>query len=1056
MKIPPLTLIPAGAGSGKTYTLQTRLAEWVAAGAVAPERIVAVTFTKAAASELRDRIRGELVSAGRIEESLRLDRAYISTIHSFGLRLLTEFAFEAGDTPVPRQVNKDEQDVLIRRVLARTDKADDVLHRLESYGYKYDGGTNTTGETQFRNDVTDLIAKLRTVELLPGDTRLARHMEDRIRKLYGKPKDGQVLKQALLKAVRQLLKDFSDSQVIHATSEAARKDLSRDFDNLKRAAEVQPLDTDWGLWQALRELRTSNSRTSLPEGYDERAQAVMAAANALPTHSGPLETALGHYGPMLAAALDTLHRYGDEKKAAGLLDYTDMLARSYGLLKLIPDVLHALRDRVDCLVIDEFQDTNPVQFSLLWSLQRAGIPALVVGDLKQAIMGFQGADPQLMEQLVAQNPKAIDPLRANWRSVPALMGWINPIGRGLFGEDYVELEPKADFKSKLTPLEVVDVDFPSVPILPKIADTVLRIRALLEDDSQQVWDGELKKHRPIRPADVAVLCYTHTRLGHFADALRSLGIRTRLADDGWFASRVVQITFHALSWVADPSDDHAALYLAVTELGASNLEWELSALIEGDDLSDPVLDTLSPLTDLAPDTDSPTVVHRVIEALGLYDQIAQWPDAAQARANLFRLQAEAEEFADINRDALESGGRYGSGVPTFLSWLASRVEIKNGDGQPDPHVQDENAVELVTWHAAKGREWPVVVVGGMDIDIGPKLPAWAIAYQDFSDLGSILEKAVLDVYPKFHAPQTNEKFIEPQMENFLLECKRLLYVALTRAKEKVILEWPSHREDKGEMTYWGLLKHSAKLELNGNEMTVAGKTFPCNVIKAKRESAESLDDGKGVMEAGSLPRLGRRAIVAGTLPTDLTPEAVTPSSLEGVPVGKEPKLTEGKYGKPIRVFTDLAPMQRGLVLHRCFELLSGHPERANNLTDPGGRPLDETIQKAITRAVRDFDQWVEDNWNPVSVERELPFISLDTNGSVVNGVMDLLVETEAGFWIIDHKSDQIDDLGARFAVYLPQLNTYANAVRQARPDKPVLGVGINWIGRGEVSWVNVT
>ena len=62
--------------------------------------------------------------------------------------------------------------------------------------------------------------------------------------------------------------------------------------------------------------------------------------------------------------------------------------------------LEALAERVDCLVIDEFQDTNPLQFSLLWLLQKVGIPTLIVGDLKQAIMGFQGADPRLMERLL--------------------------------------------------------------------------------------------------------------------------------------------------------------------------------------------------------------------------------------------------------------------------------------------------------------------------------------------------------------------------------------------------------------------------------------------------------------------------------------------------------------------------------------------------------------------------------------------------------------------------------------------------------------------------------
>ena len=109
MTLPSLTIIPAGAGSGKTYTIQQQLGEWVSEGAVAPERIVAVTFTEAAASELRERISAKLLDANQTEAALKLDQAYISTIHGFGLRILSEFSFDAGTSPQPRLLNEDEK-----------------------------------------------------------------------------------------------------------------------------------------------------------------------------------------------------------------------------------------------------------------------------------------------------------------------------------------------------------------------------------------------------------------------------------------------------------------------------------------------------------------------------------------------------------------------------------------------------------------------------------------------------------------------------------------------------------------------------------------------------------------------------------------------------------------------------------------------------------------------------------------------------------------------------------------------------------------------------------
>ena len=83
--IAPMTIIPAGAGSGKTYTVQQRLGEWIENGLIESNRIVAVTFTEAAASELRERIRSHLLSIGRLDDAIKLDQSYISTIHGFGL-----------------------------------------------------------------------------------------------------------------------------------------------------------------------------------------------------------------------------------------------------------------------------------------------------------------------------------------------------------------------------------------------------------------------------------------------------------------------------------------------------------------------------------------------------------------------------------------------------------------------------------------------------------------------------------------------------------------------------------------------------------------------------------------------------------------------------------------------------------------------------------------------------------------------------------------------------------------------------------------------------------
>jgi ATP-dependent exoDNAse (exonuclease V) beta subunit len=113
--------------------------------------------------------------------------------------------------------------------------------------------------------------------------------------------------------------------------------------------------------------------------------------------------------------------------------------------------------------------------------------------------------------------------------------------------------------------------------------------------------------------------------------------------------------------------------------------------------------------------------------------------------------------------------------------------------------------------------------------------------------------------------------------------------------------------------------------------------------------------------------------------------------------------------------------------------------------------LDKKILSQLGSTVTDFDRWLTGRFQPLQVMREVPLLGLDVRGSVVSGVLDLLVETTGGYWILDHKSDITDDPVARFEAYLPQLRCYADLVGKAFPGKPVLGVGIHWISYGKVN-----
>ena len=236
MSLPPLTVIPAGAGSGKTYTIETTLGDWVEHGKISADRIVAVTFTEAAASELRERIRGRLLKLGRYADALKLDAAYISTIHSFGLRLLTEYALDTGFSPIPRLLNEHEQNILVRLALARTEEADEIATNLQRYGYKFDFSSQKSPEDNFKDDILRTVALFRSIGWTHRNNNYADYAVGWIRDRYGNVVEASKLTESLQKYVQKLLDRFPENLAReYGKNATAKKEFNRDFQNLHRA-----------------------------------------------------------------------------------------------------------------------------------------------------------------------------------------------------------------------------------------------------------------------------------------------------------------------------------------------------------------------------------------------------------------------------------------------------------------------------------------------------------------------------------------------------------------------------------------------------------------------------------------------------------------------------------------------------------------------------------------------------------------------------------------------------------------------------------------------------
>ncbi len=1045
-----LVIVPAGAGAGKTHRIKAQLADWVKRRIVRPERILAVTFTEAAASELRERIRAGLLADGLVAEAMAVERAYVSTIHGLGLRLLTEHALAAGASPQPRHLGDAERDLLIRQALAHAKALDPIKAEPERFGYEANWQKGETVEDGLRGRVLAMIDLLRSLGDVGQDPGLIAPALARLDAVYGKVlSDPVAARDGLFQAVQAMLAAFPDGGMATVTAKGPRETLEKNHALFKRVArDPDLLDRDWRIWQSLRDVFSSNSRTKTPDGYDDLAAAIIQAANALPTHPGPLEDAKLHLRCLIACAQEVMAAYEARKKALGLIDFADMITGAERLLRTDPSVRQAVLDEIDCVIIDEFQDTNPVQFALLWQLGQRAPRTLLVGDVKQSIMGFQGADPRLSQALAATNPAAMQPLDRNWRSTPAVMEFINALGAGLFGAGYNPLAPTREAVPGPA-LEVLNVvQGRSVRKCSKPQEHVAERIARILTNEETVTDRQTGAIWPARPSDVALLVCRHATAARYAGELRARGVPVRIAEDGWAQSPMVLAARAALSYAANPSDVHSGLLLRTLGPDPMPLQDALAAQIDGRLADDPCLMRLAALSDRLVALPIPSALDLVLAAAGLRQWALGQPDAAQARADLLRLEAEAAEFDAAHRDLKAASGFHGETAKVFLGWLDARSDESEFDRRPDPSANSAEAVEIVTWHGSKGREWPITVVAEFDFGIEERPGTTSTTFDALDridDMSAVLASARLIHTPLFAAPEAQARFIEDRRTDFEANARNLLYVALTRARDRLVLEWPGFLKERDEETpaarcLFHVLEDGCAPLLMGGKLRVGKADFAAEIRQLPEQAGLTTFGGGATLNA---PRPGR----PDALPSvPLTPWRLQPS--QAVMAGAAPACRSVDIGAPWpKTSSDAA---RGAALHLALRCCLTRPNLAPSL--PLATGLDPALLELVAERAQALKAWL----NAVGFTElrcELPVLGHSAAGAEIPGIIDLLAIGPTGCLLIDHKSGGAGDgLGP----YWPQLSTYAEVVRALLPASPLQAVAVFWIDHGRLAIAEMT
>ncbi len=828
-------MVSAGAGSGKTYTLTQRIAYALEGDGGQPyidsiSQVMAITFTKKAAAELKSRIKGKLMGMGLVEEALKVDDAWISTIHGMCSRILREHALELGIDPAFSVVSEtDEQEfraLAFDNVIQRLEEegAEDLLSFMRQVGVR----SASPGGTSIEALVGQLTARALSlpdgfdavvVPQVEGNPSMLMRQQvergeeliaciDALPKLGKKDESARDEAQDALQKASEYLQSCGNATTFTSPEFDAARFVEAFYAFPKTDKKFHVKDSDPMFFAQYR------------SDYAEASAQVEAALSAVE---------LGYVARLARAVDEEYHQV----KGHSALDNTDLLRLAYAALCQNAAVAAAYKGRFKLIMVDEFQDTDELQVAIIGALAEEGYTNVcTVGDAQQSIYRFRGADVNVFfgyrEMLQGSCPKAnFVNLPDNFRSHADVLSFVDAVFSQpqVFGKNFLSLAPKGEVNNQPDPL------FEDRPRISMALYDVRRggpgkdaARAACADRIAQHF-AELRQ-AGASAGDMVILLGSMTKVDVYAQALRNHGFECLVTGGSTFGSAYeVGLVCSMVRYFANRAND-AALY----EL----LESPLFALGS------------TPMLHLVTGHSRQGKPHRRTLSAGLH----AWPDE-KGLTNLTPEQEDQVDFAHLClSQALAQASRHGleAGVRTLLrasGWLL-RLEGQAAQGQAivgnlgkalrmlaetenrglglvrtanmfctdiqtlkntpgSLSSSDSNFVRIMTMHSSKGLEFPHVALAELRLESkAGTLLAENIEGSTYLSLkpvalGASAKKAeslrdFIDFDEEESASFAQAAHVKRMgmLRNYvayqeLSENRRLLYVALTRAVKSLFV-----------------------------------------------------------------------------------------------------------------------------------------------------------------------------------------------------------------------------------------------------------------------------
>ncbi len=1057
--------VEAGAGSGKTKSLVDRVVALVTRAGVPMREIAAVTFTEKAAAELRDRIRRELEQVANsspfghgaggdalARDALdELDAAAVSTLHAFAQRLLSENPIEAGLPPriqvlddIGSQVAFEDRwtrfvdllldDPALERALLLALNADTGLPTLRAIALACNANWDLVQERMGPEPdppplaIDELLADLHRV------CALASSCAD--------PEDKLAEGLAALSA-------WSD-RLVRAPDEYEQLRLLTEGPPKIRANAGKK-----GNWPSTSDVETVRSTV-----IALREQAAAIAKTVTEATIRRLAWEIAQF---------TL-READERRQSGQLEFHDLLVLSRAVLRDPRhgwDVRRRLRERYTHLLLDEFQDTDPIQCDLAALLASGDADArdrqwneievdagrlFVVGDPKQSIYRFRRAD--IAAFLRARSAFGASPrhLTHNYRTTRQVIEFVNHVFRDLI---VAEPESQPEYVALIPTRGDAPVG-PGVVLLgAKAHDDRPRADALREREAADVaaavttalteqWSvsrrgtssGEVWE--PCRLGDIAILLPARTSLGQLEDALDAAGIPYRAETSSLvYGTREIRDLLIVLQAVDDPTDELSlvsALRSPLLGCGDDDLytfrvdhrgHWNHQApLPESLPHDHPVGEAMRALTAwhdarlwLGPSELLDRIVRerRVLEVAFAHKR----PRDLWRRVRFVIDQARA--FSETTGSV--PGRRPGGGLRDFLRW----ADLQSAEGARVVETvlpeTDDDAVRILTIHGAKGLEFAITIVSGMTTGVNMRRTGVQLLFPHDSDTYALrLSKRVTTEEFERYAP------IDEQMD--FHEKLRLLYVALTRARDHLVVS--VHREarklpaDRPRWTHAELLWEAANDAPNWTELAPVAAGLPATAEPPPTpipypEWHDWVAQRALALANGVAPRVWSATAIATVAAVRADPGlAKDGRDLELPPWNK------GRYGTAVGSAVHAVLQTVDLVTGNDVDETAAAQAAAEGVI---GRERDIAALTRSALASRTVREAVATH----DYRREM-YVATRVEGHTLEGYVDLVYRTNDGLVVVDYKTDawrDESDLDAKVARYRLQGASYALALEAA-------------------------